>query len=460
MGSIRGASTNRERKGERGVTMALVAVALVVLLAMAALAIDVVTLYVASNEAQRAADASALAGAKAFVISGFTSGQMGSPTDASVQTRVCQTAGPGATALGNQLAQTVATQNTIAGVPATIQNVTCSFSASLSDSVPNPQITVRVQSQNLPTFFARIWGRRGTVVSATATAEAFNPSGTTVPINVAFMKPWLLPNCNPNTAPPCAGATLVDPTTYLLNNPSTYIGQSFRFTQASPGAGGPAARQYYVMELPPPQAPPNASICPFVGQINCNEILSGSDPYQDTIACSTTTLFSCGMAVPSPPVLIYPYGPTSPNGLGTFAASTQQGIECLIHAGNAGTGQGQDEFGIDGLGSPITINGGNNNPDSALQNVTNISRSDSIVTVPIYDVTTHSPNLCPSPSGPCTGSSVIVGFVQLAIQDVGVPTGDAFDAIILNVAGCNPAAAGTPVIGGAVSPVPTRLIHN
>ena len=51
----------------------LVAVSLVTLLAMAALAIDVVTLYVARSEMQRAADAAALAGAKAFVDSGVTS---------------------------------------------------------------------------------------------------------------------------------------------------------------------------------------------------------------------------------------------------------------------------------------------------------------------------------------------------------------------------------------------------
>jgi uncharacterized membrane protein len=50
-----------------------VAVSLVALLGMAALAIDVVTLYVARSEMQRAADAAALAGAKAFVDSGITS---------------------------------------------------------------------------------------------------------------------------------------------------------------------------------------------------------------------------------------------------------------------------------------------------------------------------------------------------------------------------------------------------
>src|ERR1700674_2686301 len=71
----------RPRPRERGQTIILVAVALVSLLAMAALAIDVVTLYVARSEMQRATDAAALAAAKAFVDSGITT----DPTNATRQ---------------------------------------------------------------------------------------------------------------------------------------------------------------------------------------------------------------------------------------------------------------------------------------------------------------------------------------------------------------------------------------
>ena len=59
----------RHRRSERGQTIILVAVALVSLLAMAALAIDVTTLYVARGEMQCAADAAALAGCQS--IRGF-----------------------------------------------------------------------------------------------------------------------------------------------------------------------------------------------------------------------------------------------------------------------------------------------------------------------------------------------------------------------------------------------------
>src|SRR5215470_176191 len=62
----------RSRQGERGQTLVLVAVSLVTLLGFAALAIDVVTLYVARAETQRAADAAAVTAAKAFVDSGVT----------------------------------------------------------------------------------------------------------------------------------------------------------------------------------------------------------------------------------------------------------------------------------------------------------------------------------------------------------------------------------------------------
>src|SRR5579871_4656638 len=56
---------------ERGVTMLLVAVCMVAIIAMAALSIDVVTLYLAHLEAQRAADTAALAAPRGFWLSVF-----------------------------------------------------------------------------------------------------------------------------------------------------------------------------------------------------------------------------------------------------------------------------------------------------------------------------------------------------------------------------------------------------
>ena len=60
---------------ERGATLLIVAASLVAFLLLAGLAIDLVALYLGRSEAQRAADAGALAGAQQFVFSGFFTGE-------------------------------------------------------------------------------------------------------------------------------------------------------------------------------------------------------------------------------------------------------------------------------------------------------------------------------------------------------------------------------------------------
>src|ERR1700747_674354 len=101
------------RTGERGVTMALVALAMVGIIAMAALSIDVGTLYQASAEAQRSADAAALAAAKVLSFSGLT----GDPKNTSGQWSF-------ACAAAQETAQTVANQNNVGGKPPSSVNVT------------------------------------------------------------------------------------------------------------------------------------------------------------------------------------------------------------------------------------------------------------------------------------------------------------------------------------------------
>src|SRR5271167_1101086 len=76
---------SRQRLRQRGQTIILVAISLVSLLGMAVLAIDVVTLYVASSEIQRAADAAALAGAKAIADSSVTTLLVTDPNVATIQ---------------------------------------------------------------------------------------------------------------------------------------------------------------------------------------------------------------------------------------------------------------------------------------------------------------------------------------------------------------------------------------
>jgi putative Flp pilus-assembly TadE/G-like protein len=439
------------RKNERGVTIVLVAFSLAVLLGMAALAIDVATLYVAHGEAQRAADAAALAGARMFASSGYTSASTVLPA-----ADICQTsATPGADAAANRQAEATAAQNLVAGQPAVVQSITC-------DNTPaNPQIKVTVVRTGLPTFFGRIFGRAANSVTAIAVAEAFNSSGSTTPVRVKSVKPWLIPNCDPDPANPgpsdCGAAgSFVDPADGSIKNNGSFVGEKIMLVQlpgpTAPVANPPGRLQYYRLDVPITPAP----VCPSTSSVSCGQV--GSDPYHDNIACTSTVPFSCGQIIgpgsPAPQVTVQTPSPT-------VDLRTTNGTQCLIHAGGENLLQGQDAISV---GVPAIITGGDNNPNPALQGVTNISRSDSVVTVPIYQGVSV-PNLCP---GACSNDGRIVGFLQLGIRQKAIsgppPPGanGKIEAVIMNVAGCNPGAVTsgiTPVSGGGVSPIPVRLIH-
>ena len=79
--------------------MALVALSIVAIVAMAGISIDIGTLYEARAEAQRSADAAALAAAKVLSSSGIT----GDPTNSSKQwSNACDAATAIAKAVANQ----------------------------------------------------------------------------------------------------------------------------------------------------------------------------------------------------------------------------------------------------------------------------------------------------------------------------------------------------------------------
>jgi uncharacterized membrane protein len=104
--------------------MILVAIAMVAIVAMAALSIDVVTLYLAREEAQRSADAAALAAARVISMSGIT-GAATTDTDPSYWQAICGSSG-GNVGVATQAAQAVGTQNSVGKVAAT---VTVTYSA-------------------------------------------------------------------------------------------------------------------------------------------------------------------------------------------------------------------------------------------------------------------------------------------------------------------------------------------
>ena len=441
------------KNNERGVTMILVVLAMLSMLGIIALAIDVITLYSARSETQRAADSAALAAAKMLVDMGVTTDPTATvPTAAQIDA-------------ATKAAQSVATNLSIAARQVQTSDVTLSFPGSGSTTFPvNPKVSVTVQNTNLPTFFSRIWSRAALTVRATATAEGFNPSnwasigGTAVPIIARGVKPFLIPNCDPNpahTGAACGGAaTFFDRITGAITNPGPaptgIIGETFTLISDCTGPGcipgppttsAPATVKYY-----PVQMPLTANACPS----SCG---GGGTTFENNIECSNPTPISCGTTVTAPAVnqlllddTVFPDGHFGP---------AQDGVECLIHQLTGGSGQDTLNTGPP-LPYPLQIQVGTDHPLSGTVLSTNdlVTTSDSLVTIPVYDQTAAPP--VPSSA---TGVNVI-GFLQVFIVDAfqgGGPKAGQFDVVVVNVSGCGNAATGTPVM--ASSAVPVRLIQ-
>ncbi len=155
--------------------MLLVVVAMLSMFAIMALAVDVITLYSARSEAQRAADAGALGAAKMLVDMGVTT----DPT-ATVPTA-------GQIDAATKAAQSVAVHSIIAGRQVQTGDVTLTFPGNGTPTFNvNPKVIVTVQNTNLPTFFrafgaarhsqyARRLRRRGLIHRTLAVLQAARP---------------------------------------------------------------------------------------------------------------------------------------------------------------------------------------------------------------------------------------------------------------------------------------------
>ena len=448
------------RRGQRGVTLLLVALSLVVLLGISALAIDLAWLYVARSEAQRAADAGALAGAEMFVNSGYSSGLVS-------QAQVQILAANAAAAVGNK--NLVGGQNPLIG---TNFSGTCPPPAGSDGcfdfSIPgDPRITVvaqRTASRNnpMPTFFIKIFGVTTANISAQATAEAYTPSGGGPPVGVKCLKPWILPNCDPNHTTPALANPSCAPAVadYFYNDllcantstpgicfpgaaPSGAIGEELTLKSGSPSAA-PAPSQFYPVDIPPGTTPAQ---CPSPTAPGCSSggFVSGTGPgaalYRQNIACCNTNKLVCGNV--------------SVNWkTGNMQGPTQQGVQCLIAANGPGLNQGQDSISYDSTNG-FTVTGGSNNPNPNLsgQTIQPATLSNSMVSIPLYNGST------PCPGQSCGSAVAIVGFLQVFIEDV-TPGGDV-KAMVMGISGCGGGGSGTPtpVSSGGSSPFPVRLVQ-
>lgn len=405
---------------ETGSVLLIVAGSMVVLLAISAFAIDLANFYLARAEAQRAADAAALAGAKGFVDSGCT-------------TQGCVQGGP-QDAMARQMAESTGAQNYVAGRPADITNK----DVALNENNPNePQVTVTVKSA-VQTFFAKIFGVDTANISAAATAEAYSPGSTGgSQLGASCLKPFLVSNCDPDHTSP---------------ENKTYCGSGYGYffypgipgekeTVENPGPyseGGIVGEHW---ELHTGAAPSQWYLVGFDGAPPS----SGSALRNHIVDCTSETQ-TCGLTL------------TTANGNNVGPVS--QGINDLIDANGYGMNEGQDS--IDTSTYPFTITGGSNNPNSKLvdQTFTDYSESPSVATVPVYA------------GGPLSeGGSVvgIVGYLQIFIQDVvHNGTDNHIDVVILNAATCGGDSGNSPapsgpgegtVVGSAGSPIPIRLIR-
>jgi len=432
--------TSSRQNHEQGVIITLVAVVMLgVVGAMAALSIDVVTLYTARSEAQLGADGAALAGARVLANSGLTSAAAG-PANAEN--------------LARMVAKQVAANNQVGGrnlKPGTAQCTTgqeicVSFNDGDVSFATNPHVTVRVQRTDLPTFFARIWGSKQLTVAASATAEAYNPSGTdalggpTTPVATTCVKPWLLPNMSPNPGP--ANPRIFDPVkgaildTNLLGwetDPGTHLRADCTTCATS---STPNKWRYYPGD-PADFPPPNASsvVCP-----GC----VGFTPYQLSISGCVQTPISCNSTV-SIGTASYP----------NRDVETATAVTGMTHS-NADEGDSVDDAAapsppfqfLTGADNPVVLSG-------AVAAGRDVMVSDSLVTVPVINVDNTTP--LPLAGFP---SVQIIGFVQLFLNPTGqkVPGSNHIHTKVVNMAGCGTGATGQAILGNGASPVAVRLI--
>lgn len=427
---------------QKGQTIALVAVSMVSFVAMGALAIDLTSLYSARGEIQRAADAAALAGAKAFVDSGVTT----DPGNSNLRTIALN--------MAQSYAASAASQNLVANGSA---QLAAGFPA-VDFSLPgNPRITVTLQRTGLPLFFARIWGSSFASVSATAAAEAYNPAfsqangGSFLPSAPKCVKPILLPNNDPATNLP-----LVNPQTGQVNS-GNFMGEQFKFTTAcTPGTGK-------VKGCKVPNKPSGGEYVPMlVGTTHqychgstAQGCSSGGSDFEQSIECCDGAVFNahqCGASTTSAA-----WDPTiDPKGTSTGNSPVASGLQCLIHSTGGNAQQDSlDPSAFSSGNGPLLISPGTFSQSRyGVSSGAIVGTSDSIITVPLFDSSSAFPQ-------PPDTQLTIVGFLTLFVNDVEGSSGD-FDATIMNVTGCgnSPNTSAPPISGGGVSAIPVRLIHN
>jgi Flp pilus assembly protein TadG len=386
-------------RSDRGITLVMAAASLVALLGFVALAVDLGMLYTVRANSQNIADAAALAGAReAFVVPN-----------------------PDKVLAAKQGAKSAAAANYTPESLSDIRLRDADIVVVDSSTEHTVQVTVRRTVANgnpVRTFFAPVLGIPTVSVTATATAEAFIPNGASGPrFGSQCVKPWLLPDINPNTGQPYSPADIGTDITVKGGDPQT--------DSVEPG-------QFYPLDLQYNGITPN---CPSCESPASNQ--NGADLYRSNIGCCNGNTVVCGE--------------TRLNlQTGNMVGPTLQGTLCLIHQGQGNSG-GQDVL---VSVNPLQIQYGSNHPGGGGGFGTS---SESLQAVPVYDPATN-----PITPGQGQYPSVLVSkLIQVFIQRAHNPQGTV-DATIIQVITCAIPPGGTPNTGpvSVGSPVPLRLVRN
>jgi hypothetical protein len=379
-----------QKSAERGVSIIIVAAGLTTFLGFLAIVLDLGMLYAARSDAQKAADAASLAGAKYFLDQG------------SLPTTLTQTMRDESKAY----AKAIGSQNTIRGGAIQASEVVIN-DADIQLVSTNPhvfQVTSRVQRTGLSTYFASIFGVNAVDVAAIAVARASKSSGSTgaptsYNVGAKCLKPWIVQDVSPDGDP--YGEE--DLGTMVLLHDDQSVNGSSKWGIIAP------CPTY----TPPPTEP-------------CDGGNSSTVYYENIVQCNPNAYY-CGAGVMINDVP------------GNKVGKTQDGVRDLIHMGGGkqseGTSNGQDTITWTGTGTSsfkYTITGGSLNPIAALRGQT-ITQSESIIIVPL----TTDP-----PPGNGQLRTRISGFLKLFITQIHPPNANPnsaknqIDTIVIGVDHC------------------------
>jgi len=386
----------RRSSRERGIMVPMLALFILVLMIMAALAIDAAVLYTARTSAQHAADAAALAGAFTFLDPMSTQPQ---------------------SAIDRAIA--------VAGANTILKDQVVITPSDVNVDIPNRRVTVtvpRLGANGISVYFARVWGWTKSDLLTRATAEA---SGA--PEATYCLKPVFLPNTILTQLDPVTGAC----------SPSLPTGPQVLFTTPD-NLGAWASSQIYsasnpVLNIRPTQ--PSSALQP--GQFYSLDFGDGGSTYRCALgqclsSCGVTTPIQCGQGLPLE--------------TGNMVGPTRQGINDLLNsppdlwAGLSGNNSWQ--FQIGGSAGPLS------------------DTSQQLVVAPVWDNCPNPPDPYGQTvvSGTRGQKVNVIGFVKMFVT--GMSGGNVQAHIAGAISCEDWAAANQPSPPTGPYAVPVRLVQN